>query len=516
MKKGFLKLTFVLAFLIMVLPIKVNALTFKVEKSADTVKPGGEVTVYVKASDVGVDSLQGYTINLTYDSSKLEYKSSSSDVSDINAASNPLIISKKASAGTISSNATLAAFVFGVKNNSKAGDCNLTIDSSNVVLISGNQVNATNTSSMVKVVSLSNDATLSSLKIPNTTLSPKFDKNTFEYTTTITDITELTVNAVTSDANAKIMISDNYKNLVKGENEIKIAVTAEDGSTVKNYIVKVTLKLTPTEEELVKANAKLKKLEIDGVKFDFNSDIKKYTITVPYKTKKINVLAEAENPNATIDMEGNTTLKVGRNTINVVVTSEDNENKETYVLSVTREKQEKKVVQTCPDETSSREWIMFSVSMILTFTLGIVLGYFVCKKEVLKKIFKKKNKKETPEEIDTLSDTIEVETLKKTKNNEKKKENNTEVKQSFNLSAIVGIWESVNLHPTVMIYQSKRKYFLSMLHLSDNGQAKPAVYEIQKEDSRYFIVSAFKRLYISYDAVKDSISLSYYGEYLRN
>lgn len=37
---------------------------------------------------------------------------------------------------------------------------------------------------------------------------------------------------------------------------------------------------------------------------------------------------------------------------------------------------------------------------------------------------------------------------------EKKEENNTEMKQSFNLSAIVGIWESINLHPTVMIYQS--------------------------------------------------------------
>ena len=98
----------------------------------------------------------------------------------------------------------------------------------------------------------------------------------------------------------------------------------------------------------------------------------------------------------------------------------------------------------------------------------------------------------------------------------KKEENNTEIKQSFNLSAIVGIWESLNLHPTVMIYQSKKKYLLSMLHVSDNGQAQPATYEIQKEDSRYFIVSVFKRLYISYDAVKDSISLSYYGEYLRN
>ena len=63
---------------------------------------------------------------------------------------------------------------------------------------------------------------------------------------------------------------------------------------------------------------------------------------------------------------------------------------------------------------------------------------------------------------------------------EKKEENNTEINQSFKLSAIVGIWESLNLHPTVMIYPSKKKYFLSMLHVSDNGQAKPAVYEIQK------------------------------------
>ena len=98
----------------------------------------------------------------------------------------------------------------------------------------------------------------------------------------------------------------------------------------------------------------------------------------------------------------------------------------------------------------------------------------------------------------------------------RKQDVHSEVNQSFTLPAIVGTWESLNLHPTVMIYQSKKKYFLSMLHVSDNGQAKPAVYEIQKEDSRYFIVEAFKRLYISYDAVKDSIFLSYYGEYLRN
>ena len=98
----------------------------------------------------------------------------------------------------------------------------------------------------------------------------------------------------------------------------------------------------------------------------------------------------------------------------------------------------------------------------------------------------------------------------------RKQDVNLEANQSFTLPAIVGTWESLNLHPTVMIYQSKKKYFLSMLHVSDNGQAKPAVYEIQKEDNRYFIVEAFKRLYIGYDVVKDSISIFYYGEYLRN
>lgn len=53
----------------------------------------------------------------------------------------------------------------------------------------------------------------------------------------------------------------------------------------------------------------------------------------------------------------------------------------------------------------------------------------------------------------------------------RKQDCNSEANQSFTLPAIVGTWESLNLHPTVMIYQSKRKYLLSILHVSDNGQA---------------------------------------------
>ena len=51
----------------------------------------------------------------------------------------------------------------------------------------------------------------------------------------------------------------------------------------------------------------------------------------------------------------------------------------------------------------------------------------------------------------------------------RKQDDNSEANQSFTLPAIVGTWESLNLHPTVMIYPSKKKYLLSMLHVSDNG-----------------------------------------------
>lgn len=409
MKKGLFAKLVLFAIIMIIFPKNVYALNFKVERSADTVKPGAEVTVYVKAEGVGNDSLKEYNVSLAYDGTKLEYKSGTSDVATVTQG-NPIVITN--GNGTISSDTTLATLVFGVKANSKAGDTNLTLTNSGLKTIAGEEKTATNTSSMIKVAALGSDATLSSLKIPNTTLNPKFDKNTLEYTADIKDITEITINAQATDSNAKIMISDNYKSLVKGENIVKISVTAENGTATKTYQIKVNLTMTPTEEEKIKANALLKKLSIEGYDIDFSSDQKKYTLTVPYKEKKVKVLAEAENENAPIEMEGTTSLKVGKNIIKVLVTSEDGSTKETYTLTITREKQEKKVVQTCPDETSTREWIVFSVSMLLTFTLGIVLGYFVCKKEVLRKIFKKKNKKEQPEEIDTLSDTIELDAKK--------------------------------------------------------------------------------------------------------
>ena len=88
---------------------------------------------------------------------------------------------------------------------------------------------------------------------------------------------------------------------------------------------------------------------------------------------------------------------------------------------------------------------------------------------------------------------------------------------SFNLFPIVGTWESVNLNPTVIMYRNDKKHLLSIIYVSETTkQASPATYEIQKDGSQYFIATASKRLYIDYDRVKDVLSISSLGDYLRN
>ena len=88
---------------------------------------------------------------------------------------------------------------------------------------------------------------------------------------------------------------------------------------------------------------------------------------------------------------------------------------------------------------------------------------------------------------------------------------------SFNLFSIVGTWESVNLNPTVIIYRNDKEYLLSIIYVSETTkQASPATYEIQQDDSQYFISIASKRLYVDYDSVKDVLSISSLGDYLRN
>ena len=407
MKKNISKLLLII-FMFMVFPYYVNAestvATFSLNKNVESAKQKGtfQVSVNLKNNDTNnKNSLNGYSLKISYDKNLLQY---------IDDASNPGVINLAEDVGndTIGTK-TVATLNFRVLDNASAGNTNIGIEGT--CKIDGEtdkdkkcEFNSTS----LKIESLGTDARLSSLKIPNAILSPAFSSDVTTYSASIKDITELTVNATAKDSNAKIEITDNYKNLQKGENKILVVVTSEDGNSSKTYTINVNLTLTPTDEELLKQDATLKDLVVKGQELTFESTEKKYYLTVDYDINKLDVVATPKNEKATVKIDGNNKLIVGKNTIKITVTSEDETKKEDYQILVTRNEQKKKVVQTCPEVTSTFEWIIFSIGLLVTFTLGIILGYILCKKDVLSKLFKKKKTEEEPVEVETFSDTINI------------------------------------------------------------------------------------------------------------
>lgn len=87
----------------------------------------------------------------------------------------------------------------------------------------------------------------------------------------------------------------------------------------------------------------------------------------------------------------------------------------------------------------------------------------------------------------------------------------------FDLRVLTGNWESVNLNPTVIIYQDVEQYRLSIIHINETSrQASPATYEIQEDKNGFFINYNLKRASISYDKKLDILTVSTLGDYIRN
>lgn len=90
--------------------------------------------------------------------------------------------------------------------------------------------------------------------------------------------------------------------------------------------------------DFTSSNAELKslRLDIEGITPNFEKDIYEYYLTIPNNIRDIEVLATCENPNANVEIGGNTDLKEGLNVINIIVTSEDKTAQKTYTIQVTK------------------------------------------------------------------------------------------------------------------------------------------------------------------------------------
>lgn len=122
-------------------------------------------------------------------------------------------------------------------------------------------------------------------------------------------------------------------------NNIQINIGENDVAKKENTVLS---KIAEEEqgESIDKNNTKLKslRLDIEGLVPSFEKNINEYYLTVSSDIKNIEVLAIAENPDAKVEVTGNNNLKLGENTINIKINSENNNNSEEYKIYVTRTK----------------------------------------------------------------------------------------------------------------------------------------------------------------------------------
>lgn len=183
---------------------------------------------------------------------------------------------------------------------------------------------------------------LSSLKITGATLNRNFAPDENNYTAVVSSKVEsVTIDAVGVDGTT--VNGNGSYNLKEGENKINITVVAGTTGGSREYTIKIT-KAT--------SNLDLKSLRITGQTLNetFDPTILDYTADISYDIESVIVNASASNSDGKISILGNTNLKVGKNTIKVIVKNSAGETQE-YRIVVNRAMEDEE--EESDDETNS-------------------------------------------------------------------------------------------------------------------------------------------------------------------
>jgi exo-beta-1,3-glucanase (GH17 family) len=179
-----------------------------------------------------------------------------------------------------------------------------------------------------KSVTGSSDAALSSLTVSAGTLS--FNPSILNYTVNVShDVTEISVTGVANHRQATVEGNVTGKSLNVGNNEIKIKVTAENGTATQTCTVTVI--------RAGSSDAALSGLTVSAGTLPFNPSTLNYTVNVSHDVTEISVTGVANHRQATV--EGNVTgksLNVGNSEIKIKVTAEDGTATQTYTVTVIR------------------------------------------------------------------------------------------------------------------------------------------------------------------------------------
>jgi gliding motility-associated-like protein len=194
----------------------------------------------------------------------------------------------------------------------------------------------------------STNANLANLTVNEGAISPVFDASTLDYTMLVSNSQgSITITPTVVDATATLTV--NYMNATSGtsvavpvypgENPIPITVTAQDGTTTKNY----TLTVSRAYETISTLSALT--VSEGTLSPAFTTGGHSYTVSVPNTVESIALSPVTTSMYGFIKINGSPvetgstplrSLNVGENTFNIEVFAQDRSISETYVVKVTR------------------------------------------------------------------------------------------------------------------------------------------------------------------------------------
>ena len=244
-------------------------------------------------------------------------------------------------------NATITVNGTSVTSGSASGSIALNVGSNIITVVVTAQDGTTRTYTVTVTRAASAVATLSNLTLSSGSLNSSFASTTETYTASVGNaVSSITLTPTVTQANATITVNGAAVTsgsasgsiaLNVGPNIITVVVTAQDGTTTKNYTVTVTrISNDATLSALVPSAGTLSPT--------FTSATETYTATVGNAVSSITITPTVTQANATtvqyIGATGTTAftgaLAVGANVIRTVVTAQDGTTTKTYTVTVTR------------------------------------------------------------------------------------------------------------------------------------------------------------------------------------
>lgn len=173
-------------------------------------------------------------------------------------------------------------------------------------------------------VSKSSDATIKSLVINNEKI--KLKDGEFLYDLEVAnEVENIEVEAVANNKKASVNVEKPDK-LEVGENNVKIIVTAEDGTKI-TYVVVVT------RMRKLSSDASIRSLEIKNYDMYFDSGVYEYDLQIDGEDK-LDISVVLNDENAKYKINGNKNLK-DKSIIEIVVTAEDG-SKKVYSINISK------------------------------------------------------------------------------------------------------------------------------------------------------------------------------------